>query len=299
MSGVRLGLGLFGVIARVKLRVIPMHRVRQTDRRIEMRSMLDELPALVARHDSVELYWFPFNRDVWMRTIDRTDEPPTPQGHGFWFRAQNLFQNVAAIFFFKVGARLAPAITPPLLRVGMNMLPFRTRVIDLPQSHHYHHWIELMPAGCMEVGFKADPDFANVRRAWEATERLVEAYAKRGLYPLNISLNVRFIGSSAALLTPAHGEGLTCYVEIMWMGRPEGWADFSSELCKEWLKEPGALPHWSKEFEHVPGVVPIIRASLGERLGSFLTALDEAAVDPDRAFWNPTLRRILLDAEGS
>jgi len=296
MSAARLGLGAFGVIARIKLRVVPIYRVRQTDTRLPVRTMLERLPELIGAHDSVELYWFPFNRDMWMRTIDRTDAPRTFHGHGFWFKAQNFLQNAfLVVFFSKHVMRLAPGLTPALLRLGIRMLPYRTRVLDLPESHHYHHWIEMMPAGCLEVGFKADPDIANVRRAWEATERLVEKYASRGLYPLNLTLNVRFIGSSGSLLTPAYGEGMTCYVEIMWMGRPKGWAEFSSELCREWLKEPGALPHWSKEFEHVEDVVPIMRANLGDRRDRFLDALAQSGVDPERRFFNALLRRVLID----
>jgi len=250
---------------------------------------------LIGANDSVELYWFPFNRDVWIRTINRTDAPRTSEGHGFWFRAQNFLQNGWLVLFQKFVMSFAPGFTPALLRVGMHMLPFRTRVLNLPESHHYHHWIEMMPCGCLEVGFKADPDGANVRRAWEATGRLVDAYACRGLYPLNLSLNMRFIGSSGALLTPAYGDGLTCYIEIMWMGRPKGWADFSSELCREWLKVPGALPHWSKEFEHVADVVPIMREHLGGRRGRFLEALAKSGVDPERALFNGLLRRVLTD----
>jgi len=295
MSAARLGLGTFGVIARIRLRVVPIYRVRQTDARLPMAAMLDQLPERLLAHDSVELYWFPFNRDIWMRTIDRTLAPCTPHGHGFWFRAQNFLQNGSLTLLQKLAMRVAPGTTPALLRVGMSMLPFRTRVLNLPESHHYHHWIEMMPCGCMEVGFKADPDLANVRRAWEVTQRLVDAYERRGLYPLNISLNMRFIGSSGALLTPAYGEGVTCYVEIMWMGRPKAWAEFSSELCREWLKVPGALPHWSKEFEHVLGVQPIVRASLGDRRERFLAALAQSGVDPDRRFWNPLVGRVLLD----
>jgi hypothetical protein len=147
----------------------------------------------------------------------------------------------------------------------------------------------------MEVGFKADADGANVRRAIEAAQRLVEEYARRGLYPLNLTLNVRFTGASRALLTPAYGEGITCYVEIMWMGRPEGWVEFTSTLCREWLKEPGALPHWSKEFEHVEDVTSIMRRNLGDRRLRFLAALDRSGVDPERAFSNALLRRVLLD----
>jgi hypothetical protein len=295
MSAARLGLGLFGVIARVRLRVVPIHRVRQTDRRLPVRAVLSKLSELISTHDSVELYWFPFNRDLWIRTIDRTDEPRTFQGHGFWFKTQNFLQNAWLVIFSKLVIGFAPSLTPALLRTGLRMLPFRTRILNLPESHHYHHWIEIMPCGCLEVGFKADPDCANVVRAWEATERLVEQYANRGLYPLNLTLNVRFIGSSEALLTPAHGEGITCYVEIMWMGRPKGWAEFSSDLCLEWLRVPGALPHWSKEFEHVRGVVPIMRASLGDRRGRFLAALARSGVDPERGFFNALLRRVLID----
>lgn len=295
MSAARLGLGLFGVIARVKLRVSPMRRVRQTDQRLPVRDVLARLTEMIAQHQSVELYWFPFNRDAWVRTIDPTDAPRTAKGHGFWFKAQNFVQNLWAVFFFKLVMRFARGLTPTLLRIAFWMLPFETRVLNLPESHHYRHWIELMPAGCLEVGFKADPDGANIRRAWETTERLVDEYAARGLYPLNISLNVRFIGSSGALLTPAYGEGMTCYIEIMWMGRPEGWREFTSELCREWLRVPGALPHWSKEFEHVDDVVPIMRANLGDRRERFLAALASAKVDPERRFFNPVLRRVLVD----
>jgi hypothetical protein len=200
------------------------------------------------------------------------------------------------MFFSKAVMRFAAGLTPALLRLAIRMLPYRTRVLDLPESHHYHHWIEMMPAaGCMEVGFKADPDLANVRRAWEVTERLVEKYERRGLYPLNLTLNVRFTGSSGTLLTPAYGEGMTCYVEIMWMGRPKGWVEFTSELCREWLKEPGALPHWSKEFEHVEDVVPLMRKNLGDRRDRFLEALDRSAIDPERRFFNALLHRTLVD----
>jgi FAD binding domain/D-arabinono-1,4-lactone oxidase len=295
MSAARLSLGLFGVIARVKLRVVPMHRVRQADQRLPSRETIARLPELVLAHDSVELYWFPFQPDVWMRTLDRTDSPRTYRGHGFWFKTQNFIQNAWLVLFSKLIVRFAPALTPLLLRVGINMLPFRTRILNLPESHHYHHWIEMMPCGCLEVGFKADPDCGNVRRAWEATERLVEEYARRGLYPLNLTLNMRFIGSSGALLTPAYGDGLTCYIEIMWRGRPKGWFEFTSELCREWLKVPGALPHWSKEFEHVADVVPIMRASLGDRRDRFLAALEQSGVDPERRFWNTLLCRVLTD----
>src|SRR5262249_50868420 len=134
MSAARLNLGLFGVIVRLRLRVVPLYRVRQTDSRVPVREVLDRLPELVHAHASVELYWFPFNRDIWMRTIDRTDAPRTFHGHGFWFKTQNFLQNGWLVVFGKLVARHAPGLTPALLRLGMRMLPFRARVLDLPES---------------------------------------------------------------------------------------------------------------------------------------------------------------------
>ena len=90
---------------------------------------------------------------------------------------------------------------------------------------------------------------------------------------------------------------MTCYVEIMWVGRPDGWASFTSELCREWLKIPGALPHWGKEFEHVDGVVGLVRQNLGDRRERFLAALQASGVDPERRFFNQLTRRVLVDED--
>ncbi len=297
MSAARMGLGVFGVIARVKLKVVPLHRVELVDRRAFVPDVLAKLPELVRAHDAIELYWFPFNRDAWIRTIDRTLAPHTQRGHGVVFKAMNLLQNLWAVGAFRLVMRFAPGLTPSLLKVAFRMLPFGTRVVDLPASHHYRHWVEVMPAGCMEVGFKADADLGNVLRAWRATEELVDAYTARGLYPLNLSLNMRFIGASDALLSPAYGAGLTCYIEIMFMGRPEGWETFSAELCAAWLSNPGALPHLGKELEHVPDVAAVVRTNLGDRRGRFLRALASTGIDPDGVFFNPLVRRLLGDAE--
>jgi hypothetical protein len=216
-------------------------------------------------------------------------------GHGFWFKAQNFLQNGWLVAVSELVARFAPRITPAVSRFNMRVLPFRTRVLDLAESHHYHHWIEMTRTGCLEVGFKTDPDGANVRRAWDATQRLVAEYASRGLYPLNLSLNIRFVGPSRAFLTPAFGDGTTVYIEVMRSGQPEGWREFSSDLCREWLKEPGALPHWAKEFEHVDDVVRLVRKNLGDRRESFLAALAETGIDPELRFANGVVRRVLLD----
>jgi FAD binding domain/D-arabinono-1,4-lactone oxidase len=297
MRAARMGMGMFGVIARIKLRVVPIYRVRQVDHRLPADEVLSRIGDVVRGHDTVELYWFVGNRDLWLRTADRTDDPRTFAGHGFLFKAMNFAQNFWLAAMMPFAQRLSRGVTPALVRFNFRMLTFQERVIDLAESNHYRCWIEMLRCGCTEVGFKVGPDFANVRQAWEATQRVVNAYAARGVHPMNLTLNMRFIGSSEALLSPAYGPGITCYIEALCVGRSLGWETFTRDLCTEWLKIPGALPHWVKEFEHVPGVMPLSRERLGERRRRFLAALEQSGVDPGRMFVNPLLERLLIEEE--
>ena len=299
MSAARAGLGLFGVIARVRLRVIPAYRVRQIDRRAPVGDVLARIGELVRKHDAVEIYWFAFNKELWLRTVDRVESLPGPAANGFWFETLNFVQNSwlrATMLFVQATAR---RLTPLVLRLGFRFLTFRSQTLELAESQHYRRWIELVRCGCVEVGFKMDPDGDNVRKAFETVERLVASYAERGLYPMNLTLNIRFIGTSQALLSPAYGDGLTCYIEALSVDRPEGWDAFSAEVGAEWMKIPGALPHWGKEFEHIPGVIPRMREHLGDRRQRFLDALHRSGVDPRGAFINSNLRRVLFDESQS
>ena len=60
-------------------------------------------------------------------------------------------------------------------------------------------------------------------------------------------------------------------------------------------RKRGRHGHWAKEFEHVPGIVGIARAQLGERLERFLRALESAGTDPQGGmFVNPLIDRLVL-----
>ena len=190
-----------------------------------------------------------------------------------------------------------PWAAPALRRWLMSRGSFAERVVGLTESNHDPRWLELLKCGAVEVGFKVSPDLAAFHEAWAATVRLTKGYRARGMDPLNLAVHVRFIGPSEALLSAAYGPGVTCFIEARCAGRARGWAQFSAELCAEWMKIPGALPHWAKEFEHVPGITALSRERLGSRLDRFLAAWRESGVDPHGMFVNPLLQRLLLGEE--
>jgi FAD/FMN-containing dehydrogenase len=294
MRAVRLSFGMFGILARIQLKVVPVFRVVQRDRLLPRESVLPRIRELVDAHDAVDLYWFPFTDRIWVRTLDRTDASPTRRGHGRGFLAFNFLQMLLCTGWLRGVVRRIPRLTPVTWRGFLRVMTFRDRVLNQADAQHCRRWIELFRCRCVEVGFKLDPQGDRLREAWSAMQGLVDAWAARGQYPLNVAVNARFIGSSDALLSPAFGPGITCYIEALSMEPTEGWTEFSAELAARWLEIPGALPHWAKEFEHIPGIVGIARAQLGERLERFLGALKSAGTDPDGMFVNPLIDRLLL-----
>ena len=57
-----------------------------------------------------------------------------------------------------------PRLTPPLSRFTFKLTPSRgNKVVDIVEAIHYRRAIEYTKMGCVEVAFKIDPSFENVK----------------------------------------------------------------------------------------------------------------------------------------
>jgi hypothetical protein len=166
--------------------------------------------------------------------------------------------------------------------------------VDIVEAIHYRRAIEYTKMGCVEVAFKIDPSFENVKWAIRQVFKRVKTYARRNEYPMNVVMNVRFINNSNCWLSPAFGEGHTCYIEILSRTKKADWQRFSSQVAQDWLTLPRAMPHWAKEFQHIPNVIPYIKNNFGENIQRFNENKDRLQVDPAHMFVNRTLEEIFL-----
>lgn len=298
MDAARVHLGLFGVIYRVTLNVVPTFRVHQIDRRLPMGETIHGIRELVTNHDYVDLYWWPFSDAIWVKVLDRTTAPRTARPR------QSL--RVAAVSRVEIeGGRLAyewlrraPAATPRLCPCLFRFTNSRRdAVVDIVDAVHYQKWIERMKVECTEFAIPVDPDFAQVRRAWNTVLEALQDHACQGRYPFNLTLNARFIKGSQALLSPAVGRSHTCYIEILSYFKTPGWRQFAVAVAREWMKLPGARPHWAKDFAFIPGIIPFIRAAYGENMRSFLETRERLEVDPQRMFVNPLMEDVFFAAD--
>jgi L-gulonolactone oxidase len=292
MAAARLNLGLFGIIHRATLRVVPNFRVRHVDRHAPMAETIRDLATLVPAHAYFDLFWWPFNDAVWIKTLDPTDLPATdaPRKRRLEGLTTRLLVEIAKVLAARTIAR--PELTPEFCRSSFRYGPRGEKIVNIVEGVHHRRAIEALPCRCVEFAFAIDPAFANVATAWNAVVELTERWARDGRYPFNLTMNARFVSESGALLSPAHGSGHVCYIEILSYRGAPGWDEFAAEVAHAWMKLPGARPHWAKELDVIPGGAEWLRAALGENLTTFQRVRDGLGPGPRDLFTNPLMEAV-------
>jgi hypothetical protein len=295
------------LVHRIELRIVPTFNVRLVDRKLDVDELLTRLHELVPAHEYFDIFWFPGSRQAWLRTWDRVDAPasrrmPTApwslvheRTHwGRWLDwTLHVYYNLCASLMRKL-----PRLTPGLMQISTLVLRHWDRVVHIHEATHYRACIEVVKKiGCVEFGFPIDPEFDRVRAAWRVTEETIARWAARGRYPINLTVNVRFMGGSDCLLSPAHGNAHTCFFEVLGDATSPDWSQVVTELALAWQDVvPDARPHWPKQHEKIPGIFDSVRASLGDRLERFKAVHARLDVDPDGMFRNAYLDRMLFAA---
>jgi len=295
MNAARLNLGMFGIIYRITLNAQKSWTVRAFDRRVPIEDVLENLKQWVLVHDNLDLFWWPFCNKFWVKSWHPIQERITAKPR---VSPRDKYSAAISSRFYRESLRLMkafPPLTPRVCNLTFGATPStRDDIVDVVEAIHYRRAIEVAKMGCVEIAFKIDPDFENVKRAIQVVFENVNAYARRGEYPMNVTMNARFIHNSDCWLSPAFGEGHTCYIEILSHTNESLWQRFSGEVAREWLKLPHARPHWAKEYRHIPGIIEHIKSNFAENIVRFNQIKEQLQVDPSHMFVNPTLREIFL-----
>ena len=301
MSAVRLNLGMFGIIHRMTLQAVPEYNVETVDKKLPMPIALDNIRDTVGAFDYTELFWFPFNQNVWLKTMMKTAAPRTHDEPVDGLRA---LLNLLDTHLGQPGFE-AVAAHPQLARTwgpaAFTMVSERQEVESIIDGIHYQKAINRLKMGNLEIAFAVDEDFANFRHAWLDVVNLVDQLAAQHKYPMNMTMNARFIKGSDVLLAPCAGnpkgaDRYSCYIEILSYYKTPGWPEFEAQVGDRWMNLHGARPHWAKTFESIPNIFPRTRAAYGDRLQRFLDIRAAEGVDPDDTFVNPLLQRMFFEA---
>jgi len=288
MGAAKVALGTLGVIYSVTFALERQFDVVTQLRQIPVERVLAEFDDLQASCRFLEMFWFPFQQNMWVYMMDPTTAPRDPDT--WWTRLERnvdtTIQTVASQRVIPWIARHAPGLTPTLNWLASHM-GFHEGVYVQPASEAFH--FQHAYAKCWEMEYAVPAQYA--AQAWRDGIALVEHYAASGLYPVNFALHGRFTGASQAWIAPNY-ERPTCYIDVTTaMGTPH-WQGFFRELETEWFDIPDARPHWGKVFFR------------GDELRGRYAMMDQflavrEAWDPERVFLNRFLEEEIFQLPGA
>ena len=294
MNAARVNFGMFGLIWRFSLNVVPNFNVHYQDFHCSKEELYANIKTWVTSYDAVDVFYFPFASKVWIKTQQKllSREPAKS------FR-KSISELVIANLQMEVGrlvwtyARHHPVFTRKLGPISMTMTPKHNTITPISDWVHHRRAADGVAMGNIEIAFDLDDDFKNFIDAWEMFEKLTNEYALRGEYPFNVAANARFVSHTNALLSPANGRGKKCFIEVLSRVNTKGWEKYSGELAEQWLQLPNAAPHWPKEWRHIPNIEKYLRARHGDNIRKFDQIRKELNVDPENIFINDMCQKLL------
>ncbi|XP_065842913.1 L-gulono-1,4-lactone dehydrogenase-like [Oscarella lobularis] len=346
MKAVTTNLGLFGFVYKMTLEVKPREIIVETvNDFIKVSNSIadkEKLKQMVENNFSTEIFWFPFNSglfdlsdvkkaktlevvkeesvkkalgswdplndECWVRLIN--EKPGGRPAHEIYYFVQYFFDWLSHKFMRAITDVLAahPHCNPAFTWMSHQALKIKrsTIVQELPHAIHYRKFINLAPVYDIEFAFPVDDDYENVVNACMAVVRLVQARAANGSFPLNICLEMRFMGPSESLLCPATvGQGMpnvgfeTAYIEVLSLVNTPEWEDFCEQVTTAWRQIGGKenkkpLVHWAKETNPVTNFPQYLWDNNRENMAKFLAHLGSKVDMERRLFFNNFLEEIFF-----
>ncbi|KAK5827953.1 hypothetical protein F5H01DRAFT_362406 [Linnemannia elongata] len=299
-SAAACNLGLLGVIYSYTLRVEPMFNLSVSDSYPLLMDVFDcptqggaRLKEMVLQNDQTQILYWPFNShykckgetvtvryakdELWIKQWKRTDQPESVT---FAWKLHRRVRQYIASALGSSTFRLMVA-KPKTVRVLSGLFHRELKrpaekILAAPDAIHYMANLEAAVVIGLECVFK------------------IYEYAARGEYPVNMTVDMRFIKPSDQIMSYVYDEdpeAIFCTMEILAVAETRGFEDFSAMLAQHLMSEYKARVHWAKLWEHIPGIVPYLREHAGPQLDRFESIRKK--YDPQGIFLNKTFAGVL------
>jgi L-gulono-1,4-lactone dehydrogenase len=272
LRAARVGIGCLGVVTEIVLKVGKAFVLEGIDERRPLDEVLERIDEIVDSNDHFEFLSFPHSRLVHARTNNRVDLPPRPRSRaGAWVNDMLLTNHLFGVAC-RLGRRVPswiPTVNRIVTRLGgkSSRVDRSDRIFTTPRRVRFTE---------MEYAIPRESGADAVR----AVHRMVE---ERG-FAVPFPMEVRFVASDDAFLSPAHGRD-TCYVAVHMFERMQ-WEPYFRAV-EEIMNAFGGRPHWGKRhFQTAETMRP--RYPEWDRFAAV-----RARLDPAGRFTNDYVRRVL------
>jgi len=259
----RIGLGMTGVMERVKLRCKPAYRLRETLRKAPLEETLARWDELTAAHRHVEFFVFPYADQVLIKSLDPVDEGDDPGGDDLDAGAFQLICDVVS---------KAPFLAGPLQRLATWQMKGATRAAPA---------YRIFPSD-RDTRFE-EMEYEIPAAAGPEALRAAIGEVRRRRLPIIFPLEFRTVAADDIWLSPMHA-GPCVSISFHQYARM-AWREAFSEVEAVFAAH-GGRPHWAKR--HTLAGHDVLRLyPLASRWGEV-----RKRVDPEAKFMNDHLRSL-------
>ena len=270
----QVSLGTLGVIARVKLRVVPAKRLRFQSRRERVEDCIANLGRYKQENSHFEFFWLPYTQWAQAKFINETDAAPT--GSTLWGKFNKVVLENGVYWLLSECCRLIPRLSKPISKFSAQAIG---SVEEVDYSHRLFATMRVVRFQEMEYNIPAE-HFPQVLAE-------IQACIEQHQFAVHFPIECRFVHSDDIWLSPAH-QRESAYVAVH-MYRGMAYQEYFRQVEAIFRRYQGR-PHWGKMHtrtaEELAGLYPHWQDFRRVR----------AALDPQGLFLNDYLRR-LFDAD--
>ncbi|MBC7691017.1 MAG: FAD-binding protein [Methylotenera sp.] len=270
----RVAFGTCGVITEAKLQLVPAYRLKVSTAPEEMNVALERMGERLHKHRHLELFYFPLGDWAIVKTMDPTNEEPTPSTPLEKF-SKRFNDHVLENWLYEKFNQFA-GVTGKYLATDALLKKFVTARTDIGWAH------EIFPSErnvrFMEMEYSVPLDcFTEV---FSELKAMIRARNFQTLFPIEI----RFVKGDSIWLSPASGRDSVYFALHNYISQ-----DFRPyfEAAQEIFQKYQGRPHWGKW--HSAGAEYL--ATVYPKWNAFLEVRQK--LDPGGHFLNESLKGLL------
>lgn len=267
----QVSLGALGVIARVKLRVVPAKRLHYVGARNKLSECLANLEQYRQENSHFEFYWFPYTDLVQTKFINETDVEA--KGSNLWGEFNKVVLENGVFWLLSEACRLVPNFCKSVANISGQAI---ANVDETDYSHRLFATLRMVRFNEMEYNIPM-----------EYTSEVITAIQQcinEKQFKVHFPIEVRFVHADDIWLSPAYQRASTYIAVHMYRGMP--YREYFHAI-EEIFKRYQGRPHWGKMHTRTAAEL----AELYPHWNDFLRV--RAALDPQGVFLNDYLRELL------
>jgi len=226
----QVSLGTLGMIAEVKLRVVPAKRLHFRSQRESLAQCLAHLDEYKHNNDHFEFYWFPYTKSVQTKFLNETSEPTSKSS--LWGNFNKIVLENGVYWLLSECNRMLPKLSSTISNISALGV---ASVDEVNYSHLLFSTPRMVRFQEMEYNIPAE-HFKTVLAE-------IEACVQRERFEVHFPVECRFVHADDIWLSPAY-QRESAYIAVhMYRGMP--YKAYFEQIEAIFRRYQGR-PHWGK-----------------------------------------------------